>query len=74
MIRHSLRRVRANPADGTLHCVVHGLLPRNEAIAVLMRAGIESDEAMVERDSHLPRWARLVDWIASRLPARCEPA
>lgn len=69
MTRHSLRRVRINPVDETLHCTTHGLLPANEALDVLTRTHVRTARAL---DFGLPWYARAFDWIVSHLPARCE--
>jgi hypothetical protein len=70
MIRHNLRRVRMNPVDGTLHCVEHGWLQGNELEDVLGRLPTNPDTLLLS--ARFPLLVGIVDWIASRLPARCE--
>jgi hypothetical protein len=72
MIRHNLRRVRMLPLDESLHCSEHGLLNAEETAEVIARAGLTNAHDASVRDSRLRWWGRAIDWIASRVPARCE--
>lgn len=71
MIRHSLRRVRVNTADLTLHCSVHGLLSEDEAQDVLSRSRHATAQSALDTNGRLGWLARAFDWLASRFPARC---
>lgn len=53
--RHDPMLVRMNLTDETFHCEVHGLLPHDEAVDVLMRAGL-SAQNVEELQATTPRW------------------
>jgi hypothetical protein len=60
-----------NPVDGTLHCVEHGWLQGGDLEDVLARLPAEPP-LLQSKAARFPLLVGIVDWIASRLPARCE--
>src|SRR5204863_7329473 len=73
MIAHDLRLVSMNRDDGTLHCRVHGLLPRDEAENAWARSGLTRTGIEIT-DQRAPRWlTRLLDLAGYLGHPKCRP-
>lgn len=69
MIHHDLRLVVMNPADHTLHCRRHGLLPDGEARDVFGRAGLDHVQVARLAYGQFAILARIMD-VVVRLISR----